>query len=1390
MSQCRGDIAIIGLACIFPEAPNARCFWENTRNVDTGPDPAPDWEVELAATALADAGYGDPAKLKELRPRTELIIGNTTPGLLDTISGRIAARLGLMGPNYMVAADSASSLVAVDLAVNDLRGGRCDMVLAGGVHSPPSPAGMAISSQVKALSLGMGMLVLKRLEDAERAGDRVYAVIKGVAASSGGQGIQGAEMAFRRAYEAAAVDPATVEMIESHGASGMAGIIRTVLALHHKVLPPSLQRESSSPKPDLDRRNFYTSSGMRPWIHGSNEIPRRAAVEAFGGIHAHAVLEEYTGRHPARCLQHDWDSEMFVISGETRPEMLREAERLREFVTSFSGELPLKDLAWTLNCKNPKAARLVIVATSRDDLKEKLGRAVERLRDERTTRIRAIDGVYYFSQPLAGKVALVFPGEGAQYINMLADLCAHFPEVREFFDLMDRAFEGHPRGLPSEAIFPPPDADGAAARDDRLYSMDGGATAVFAANQALHALVRKLGIRADAMAGHSIGEHSALLASGVVLAEDERELIRHVRGVNAVFEELKNSIGVPQSTLLTVAGADHALLEKLVAESDGELHIALDNCPHQLVICGPEQAIDGMIQALAGKVAICQKLPFARAYHTPWFDVFTDPLRRYFDTVAMGKSSTAVYSCITASRYRDDPAEIRDIISIGWASTVRFREAIQAMYRDGVRIFVEVGPRGNLTGFIDDILRGNPYIAVAANVQQRSGTLQLQHMLAQLVAHGVTVRLEHLYERRNPSLVENFSLAGRSLGPAAAPVPASRLSAAVPPVMQQHFQTMARFLEVQNQVMTAYLSSAVSHPPATAKTGPFITEILDLTPGKRARARHRFSLDRELLLAHYTLGRNISQEDPELAGLPVVPLPVFMEILAEAAALLQPGRVLAGMRDFRAHRWITLEQPDVAIELTAEQRGPGAVYVTMRESRSDEALRPVWAEGLMLFAPQYPPAGAPQPFTLENERRSRWTPDRLYEDGMFHGPAFQAVKGMGRIGENGATSTLEVLPRNAMFVGIPQPVFLLDPVLLDAAGQSVAFWSQEQLDPTGDIFPYRLAALDCHGPPPEAGARMQCRVAVTQIGEKDIRSDIEIVDVRGRVLYGIRQWEERRFPQTPEFWQLRAAPRESCLSDLWNEPIAAFRHQGPLVCCRLDGISREFFESSHGIWRKVLAHLVLSRREREAWMAMRAVDKRRHEWLLGRCAAKDAVRLLLERHMGVHLSPADVEIVPDPYGRPRVEGAWTARLRIQPAISIAHSHGVAVALAALDPGQLVGIDLESLAQRREGFEAIAFGPDERKLLGAVRQDLRQEWALRMWCAKEAVGKALGRGLSAGMQAFHITGAEIDTGVVQLELRERALDHFPQLRGKSMIAYTARELNFVFSTIIYQQGAVQ
>lgn len=1429
----------------------------------------------------------------ELKKSLPPFHADTAAGLVpNVISGRIANRLDIMGANYIVDAACASSLVAVDLAVQDLRSGRCDMAVAGGVHASTTPVILIIFSQLKALSRagrirpfsadadgtllgeGVGMVVLRRLEDAERDGDKIYAVIRGIGVASDGRALgllaprlEGEVLALRRAYEAAAIDPASVELIEAHGtatlvgdavevdalkqvlggrrggdmprcalgsvksmishtmpAAGMAGLIKTALALHHKVLPPTLHCENPNPKLGIEGSNFYLNAETRPWIHGADE-PRRAGVNAFGfgGINAHAVLEEYVGPHVAAPLQHTWDSEAIVLSAPDLDGLRREVDRIRKMVTGAS--LPLSHLAWTLNCQQPRdAVRLGIVASSAGDLAAKLERAGAKLAEPRTARIRDKEGIYYFREPLAqqGKLAILFPGEGAQYVNMLADLAVHFPEVRSWFDLMDTAFADHARGYrPSDAVFPAP----MGGTRDRLFSMDVGAEAVFAGNQALFALLEKLELRADAMVGHSTGEHSALLSARVMGAQSREELIAYVLGVNGVFEKLNAAGKIREGVLLAVAGAEHAFLAGLVA-SRPDLHIALDNCPHQVVICGSEKGIEFVLASLQGKPAVCQRLPMGRAYHTPLFENFAAGLRQFLETVPVAAPAVDLYSCVTAGRYPAQPGAIRDLAASQWASAVRFRETIEVMHQDGVRLFVECGPRGNLCTFLDDTLRSKPYAAVPANLMHRSGITQLNHLCAMLLAHGVEMDLGHLYARRAPELYpaahpprpsrampiasglqplrlpEGFRLPnqGHAEPTAVAAAPAPPPQAPAPPpvagraaVMQQYLANMTSFLGLQQKALSAYLGSGTQSTgvaaPAVASTRPFVTETVEIVPGRRAVVRHRFTLNRDRLFAHHTLGRTVSDFDPSLTGIPVVPLTVTMELLAEAASVLMPNQVLRGMKEVRSSRWITLDR-DLTIEMVAEAAAePGAVTVRLRAA--DGPALAVWAEGTMLFGPAYPAAPSPRPAQWRGAKPSAWRTDRLYVDGMFHGPSFMAVSAMGQTGEDGGSATLTALPRHELVAGQPSPAFLTDPVILDATGQAVAFWSQEKLDAHGDIFPYRLEHLDCYQPPQEPGTTFDCRIFVTSVTETSMSSDIEVVDGQGRLHYRMRGWHDRRFQPPRSQWDLRISSGRTFAGRLWPEPVASWNGaaNGPAgaTCYLVDDLPSALLESSHGIWAEVLAWLILSRREREQWERLRtAIPKRRFEWLRGRCAAKDAVRHLVNERTGTMLAAADVELMPDAHGKPQVEGPWISKLGVAPAVSISHSGEAAAAVATLQAGAAPGFDLETAGQERDGFERIAFDDTERSVLDpSLAAGARREWHLRMWCAKEAAAKALGRGFEHGLRSLAVVRIDAGSGQVHLEARRGLAETFPRLR--SLTAHTSRGRGFIAAAVLREEN---
>lgn len=179
-------------------------------------------------------------------------------------------------------------------------------------------------------------------------------------------------------------------------------------------------------------------------------------------------------------------------------------------------------------------------------------------------------------------------------------------------------------------------------------------------------------------------------------------------------------------------------------------------------------------------------------------------------------------------------------------------------------------------------------------------------------------------------------------------------------------------------------------------------------------------------------------------------------------------------------------------------------------------------------------------------------------------------------------------------------------------------------------------------------------------------------DRAGKVYYRLDNWETRRFPQPPRFLRLRIDPRGTYIATPWKEPIAG---KPGVACCRVEDLPQAFLESSHSVWLKTLAYLVLSRRERAVWDSMQATPKQRYDWLLSRCAAKDAVRMLIEERFGEKLCAADVEIAADGTS---VDGAWTRRLGVNPVVTLANS-GVAGAVAALNAADLAGISLSARA---------------------------------------------------------------------------------------------------------------
>jgi acyl transferase domain-containing protein/NADP-dependent 3-hydroxy acid dehydrogenase YdfG len=892
-----------------------------------GADLAVGYTVRSALPALFGAGA---SRITEaLDDRLPEWTEDSFPGLLMNVAaGRIANRLDLGGANFTVDAACASSLASISLAVHELQTGTSDVAIAGGVDAIQNPFAYLCFSKTQALSPtgrcrpfdaaadgiaiseGFAAVVLKRLADAERDGDHIYAVIRGVGSASDGRDRsltaprpEGQMRALRRAYANAGCSPATVGLVEAHGTgtvagdraevealsavyadagarvqgcaigsvksmightkatAGVAGLIKAALALHHKVLPPTLGVTTPNPKADFASSPFYVNSETRPWIHDSEDHPRRAAVSAFGfgGTNFHIVLEEYAGAFlPEREQAVDpWPAELFLFGAELRDELLAAVTAVATALEA-GAEPPLADLAAALAAQAPPAGdggpRLAIVADSLADLRQKLDGAREVLAGG-SERIHGPNGIHFAERGLAheGTVAVLFPGQGSQSVDMGSELAVAFPELREPFEHADRVLAGCYEHPLSRYVFPPPSftPEEQRARQAELTETDVAQPALGAIDLGYLALLRSLGVEPQTVAGHSYGEFVALAAAGSL---DETGLLQLSEARGRFIRE--GAAG--ESGAMAAIDAPPDAIAALVETED--LTLANLNAPEQTVVAGSRAAIEAAIAWCAERDLRARALPVACAFHSRYVAPAQQRLAEELRRTAIRPPRIPVFSNTTAAPYPSEPAAIAELLGRHLTMPVEFVREIEAMHAAGARIFVEAGPRGVLTGLVGRILSGRPHVAVPMDRPGRPGLVQLLDCVATLAVEGAPVDAARLFRGRATQRLDMRTLepaAGRPQRPTATwlvnggrarpadvpltppvPVPLESLQmtnangaeangrhdahAAVPAarsgeLMAGYQQVMQQFLETERAVMLAYLGGA---PRSSARTAP------------------------------------------------------------------------------------------------------------------------------------------------------------------------------------------------------------------------------------------------------------------------------------------------------------------------------------------------------------------------------------------------------------------------------------------------------------------------------------------------------------------------------------------------------------------------------------------
>jgi malonyl CoA-acyl carrier protein transacylase len=1152
-----------------------------------------------------------------------------------------------------------------------------------------------------------------------------------------------------------------------------------------------------------------------------------------------------------------WETELFLLRGEDRAGLLRRIQEVALYLDR-NPHVELKDLAFTLSSDlAPHGSRLALVAGTAAELQSRLTRSARKLADPRCHTIKDSAGIYYFQEPLhpKGKLAFLFPGEGAQYLNMLADLCPYFPEVHDCFAGCDRAAveAGRSGQLLSRFLFVPEEAseEERARAEKELRQLGNAMLIVQMADWAVFQLLGKLGLQADAIAGHSMGELPALWAAGCVDA-DSVDVAPLMDTMEALQRQEGEGLGADTVLLAVGAGRDQVagIIERM---ADRSVYLAMDNCPHQVVVVGPSAPVQSVEAELQARRILCERLPFHRPYHTPMFKPFLGPLEKMFAPVTFRPARTPIYSCTTARPFPDDPEEIRRLTIKHWAEPVEFTQLIRNLHADGVRLFVEVGPRGNLSSFVEDILRGRPFAALPANVERRTGLTQLNHLAGQLAAHHVPLRLEHFYERRNPQrLVWQTEIPHLTVEPRheentqrilpnhedgdittnnaerGVPKPPDKVSGAIPQapaqreaVLSSYLQVMEQFLDLQREMMEQFLArQRTGAPPSPSRVAeqdpvpphessdlsvtrrPMVGEIVYHEPGRELVTRRVLDLSEDRYAAQHTLGgRHASKVDPEQHGQPVMPMTFSLEMMAEVAATLFPGKVVVCIKDIKLFRWLPFDEDEpTSVEIAAsglgqDDSGRSQVAVVIRDLGN--ASRPgndkwVAAEGTVVLDDGYPEPPDLGSFPLTHEVPCPISPEVVYRN-LFHGPAFQGITSTDRIGDEGIEGQVRVMPRSDLFRSVPDPDLSTDPLLMDIVTHLLVCWHLFQPDQAGRILlPYEMRALEIYGPIPAEGDRLVSRGRLDQASSRHFRHTVEVLDSRGRLLYRLSSAGFWRFytpfgdvnfhgPKDEYFlsrdWPFLHAPASA--NGIPGKKARAHR-ASPVCCMRLDPPT----DLLNAAMRMASARVTLSPAEFKEFRGLQGSEKEINGWLFSRIAAKDVIRTLWREHFGERLYPADILLDLDEYGRlvaRRRDGSDWARV---PAVSMTHADGVMAALAAFVPH--VGIDLERIRTRPPDWAGKAFGSAEREWITAFGTT-PDEALTRLWCAKQAVAKTLGR-RGIDPHSLMVRSADSATGMVHISAA-RSLTTTDEVGTAALLVRTARDGDLVVATTLCERASV-
>lgn len=1156
----------------------------------------------LLKELLPEVSSADIEKVKHaFQEKKGRFAADTAMGLIpNLVASLVANRFNLGGVAFTVDAACASALIAVDHAVQELQRGRSDIMIAGGVHTGQNAAFWSIFAQLGALSRqqqikpfsndadglligeGCGFVVLKRLEDAVRDQDKIYAVIKGVGVSSDGNGtsvmspaVKGQLKALQQAWSNADLDEKQIGYLEAHGtgtplgdktelqtlaqffgkeesdkiagigsvksnighampAAGIAGLIKTCLALHHDTLPPTLYCEN--PTLDMQKTRFEPVQEAKSW--SKTGLPKVAAVNAFGfgGINAHVVLEGYDMPKKDKVL---------ILARPTHEALLSALQ---------NNESTLGEGDYRIALFDPSPARI-----------EKALKIVAKNNPWRNKQ-----DIWYTNTPLlqnGEKVAFVFPG-----LDGLAK--GEIDTVSRYFNLT-APIETEGEGLLNDALN------------------------IFNTCSILDNSLKKLGIIPDMNAGHSLGEWLAGYSSE--LAE--------VNSVKALIDVLNPETFELKDSRFIAIGAGIETIKPII-EDIPNVYISNDNCPNQVILCGSNAALDELVPVLKSKQIFHQILPFQSGFHSPFIADKLDVILAGMEKAQFQKTKIPLWSATTLEPYPSDQDAIRKLSAEHLVQPVRFRELTDKLYAEDARFFIQIGT-GGLIGFIDDTLKGKAFSTIASSVPTRSALAQLQRVVAALFVEGKVVALDfldtHTFSKKSSGkgiklelgspIIRDFKevkVLAQSFGTSKQNTVSIPVAKSGHPLVQAFQNNISDMIRMQEEVLTLFQDRPkvsipnVVLPKVQAPISKNFEKTLDVT-----LESHPYLIDHSLLRQPKGWHEVADME-------PVIPMTMIFEQLAEIAQAEIQGSQVHKIMNVSVFQWMNVAQP-FEKTVKAEWKSTNHAYLDIENFVNAEVV-------LTSSSRPNPSFNLSIGDVLPIER----TPEEIYDKHMFHGECYQGITEVSKVGTKGIIGKIKGNGGKGS--------------LLDNAGQLFGLWLQLTLTKDRIAFPVKIKDIEFFGDLHDQDGIFECTCSLTEMNDEFAIGDI-LLTKNNKVWCKISGWQNRRLEIDEPLWNVSMSPLHNRLSKE-IAPQVFFFHQAYTRVASWDFILKRYFNQT------------------EKKHHQKLFPNKRKSWMVSRVAVKDAVRNLLKQEKDHPCFPITFEVASDEVGKPYLISEFTKDVHI------------------------------------------------------------------------------------------------------------------------------------------------